>query len=259
LPITLSTEFDESIPIDELASTLGSIMLPIQVKWLSLCLTYEQFMALSTLPKAALSCLSELDVELWFPDYDMDINMSDPHPLITQLRSVSFCGEAAGAWIDRVRPSLPWSQLRSLEFEIYIDDMQDLIIGILRQIPMLEALSLQIYGTGLWEQLTMPSLCNFTMLLGPEIFNVDNALPSFMCPSLTQFSLHICDQTLETFDILKQQYNIQGLREAAFLGAFTLPVSSFLQDAPMLHSLSLQGEAIIDEDALISISNGTLG
>jgi hypothetical protein len=47
------------------------------------------------------------------------------------------------------------------------EDLQDLIIGILRQIPMLEALTLQIYGNGVWEQLTMPSLRNLTMLLDP--------------------------------------------------------------------------------------------
>ena len=109
----------------------------------------------------------------------------------------------------------------------------------------------------------MPSLRNLTMEISLQAVNgidVDNILRSFVCPSLTQFTLDIrgnC-QTCETFDILRQQYNMQELREARFLGTFALPVSSVLRAAPMLHSLSLR-RAIMNEEALIGVSNGTLG
>lgn len=109
----------------------------------------------------------------------------------------------------------------------------------------------------------MLSLRNLTMKLTLLVVNgteVDNVLRSFMCPSLTQFTVLIRDGwTCETFHILKRQYNMQELREAKFLGAFALPVSFFLRDAPMLHSLSLGESAITDDEALIGISTGTLG
>ena len=105
------------------------------------------------------------------------------------------------------------------KFEFFMEGLEDLIIGILRQIPMLEVLSLQIYGIGVWEQLTLPSLRNLTLQLGmANGTEVDNILRSFMCPNLTHFTLKIRDncQTCETFDILKQQYNTQELRETHF-------------------------------------------
>ena len=262
LPVTLSIAFGESLN-HELADALRNILLPIQVKRLSLCLTFEELMALSTLPEAALLGLSEFEVELSFPDFNMNVNMNDPHPLITRLRSLTFLGPDAAVWIDRLLPCLPWSQLRSLKFQFHTKGLEDLIISILRQIPMLEALSLQIFDIGVWEQVTMPSLRNLTIELDPEVVNgteVDNILGSFMCPSLTQFDLTVYGNwTCETFEILKQQYNMQELREAIFFGAFALPVSSFLRDAPMLRSLSLRRDAIMDEEALIGVSSGTLG
>jgi hypothetical protein len=261
--VTLSIRFDESSPNNELASALQNILLPIQVKRLRLRLTYKQLMALLTLPEAALSGLSEFEVELRFPDRNMDINMSDPHSLITRLRSVTF---RAGAedWIDRLRPSLPWGQLRSLKFEIYMGNQEGLIMDILREIPMLEALSLQIFGIGMWEQLTMPSLRNLTMqLISGMVTNgmdIDNMLRKFLCPALTQFALIFHGSwTCETFEILKQQYNMQELRELKIFGTFALPISSILRDAPMLHSLSLRQNPMMDEEALIGVANGTLG
>ena len=261
-PVTLSIKFLES-EVNELADALRNILLPIQVKRLSLRLTYKNLMALSTLPEAALSGLSEFEVALVFHDRSMEGHMNDPHPLITRLRSVTFVGPESSLLIDPLRPTFPWSQLRSLKFQTDMKGLEDLIIGILRQIPMLEVLLLQIFDIGVWEQLTMPSLRNLTMEISLQAVNcidVDNILRSFVCPSLTQFTLDIrgnC-QTCETFDILRQQYNMQELREARFLGTFALPVSSVLRAAPMLHSLSLR-RAIMNEEALIGVSNGTLG
>jgi hypothetical protein len=42
-------------------------------------------MALSKLPEVALSSLSEFEVKLTFPDRNMDVDMSNLHPLITRL------------------------------------------------------------------------------------------------------------------------------------------------------------------------------
>ena len=263
-PAKLSIKLDEFLDSDESVGTLQSILLPIQVKRLGLCLTREQFTALSTLPAVRFSEF-ELDVTLDGTIGIGNINMNDPHPLMTRLQSVTFRFAEhtpdALNWIDLFYPSLPWSQLRSLNFDIDVEDPH-LIFGILRGTPVLEALILSIYCIGISDQLTMPSLRDFSLDL-ISYGSVDNhaqILRSFTCPSLTKFSLATSNRwTCETFEILTQQYNMQELVEATIYGDFALPVSSFLQEAPMLHSLSLGRNAIMDEEAVIGISNGTLG
>ena len=59
--------FGKSLDGGKLASILQNIMSPIQVKMLRLFLTYEIFMELSTLPEAALSGLSECELDITGP------------------------------------------------------------------------------------------------------------------------------------------------------------------------------------------------
>lgn len=89
---------------------------------------------------------------------------------------------------------------------------------------------------------------------------LNKILRSFICPSLTEFSLTAYGNwTSDTIEILNRQYNMQELRDVQIAGNFVLPVSPFLREAPMLHSFSLQGNAIMDDEAIVGISNGTLG
>ena len=153
-------------------------------------------------------------------------------------------------------------RLRSLTFNTYMEDL-DLVFGILRQTPMLETHDLAISNSGVPVQLTMTSLGNLTMDLDPAVLSnpteCDQILRSFVCPSLTKFSLSAYDGWTEAFKILKRQYNMQGLREVALKGYFTLRASDFLRDAPMLHSLFLGWQDIMDVEAVVGISNGSLG
>ncbi|KAF8650685.1 hypothetical protein AX14_008572 [Amanita brunnescens Koide BX004] len=253
-PITLRIQnmmLDDSI----LASALQDILFPIQVKRLRLSLTWENFMALSTLPEAVLSGLSEFELDLTFNGGTADVSINDQHPLITRLRSVTF---HSNQFPLPLSPNLPWNQLRSLNFDADIADLQ-LIFGILRQTPMLEALSLEIFHIDVSEELTMPSLRTF-VVVAADLPDVDKILRSFKCPSLTKFSLNSGGRwTSDTFDILKRQYNMKELREADITGNFPLPISSLLQEAPILRSFSLGKNAIMDDEAVIGISNGTLG
>ena len=107
LPVTLSIAHWNG---DKSASAFQSILLRIPVKRLSLCLTYEGFMALATLPEATVSRLSELETDISFPDDHVNVNMNDPHPLVTRLQSVTFrFGKAEPkACIDSLPPNLPW-------------------------------------------------------------------------------------------------------------------------------------------------------
>ena len=260
-PVTLSIWFDKFSDSDELASTLQSILFPIQVKRLSLRLTYEQFIALSTLPVIH---LSEFELDVMFPFNDEDLWMNDPHPLVTRLQSVTFRFNESNLealnWIDSLRPWLPWSQLRSLNFNIYVQDLH-LIFSILRQTPVLETLTLSIARSAVLDPLIMPLLRTFAMNIDPAVPNHDRTqiLRSFTCPSLSEFSLIIYGSlTYEIFEILKQQYNMQQLREFKLESNYALRLSPFLRSAPMLNSLSLR-MAVMDDETIIGISNGSLG
>ncbi|KAF8719070.1 hypothetical protein AX14_011487 [Amanita brunnescens Koide BX004] len=111
------------------------------------------------------------------------------------------------------------------------------------------------------EQMITPSLRNLIMTFSEsEGVSVDNHLRTFMYPSLVSFSLHTAGNwTREVLEILKRQYDMQELRTVKIGSYVALPVSSLLRDAPMLHSLSLGWDAIMDDEAVIGISNGTLG
>ena len=260
-PVTLSIWFNRfSDSSDELASALQSILFATQVKRLSLRLAYTQFIALSTLLAIHLSAF-ELDVI--FPFINADLSMNDPHPLVNRLQSVTFRFDERSIealnWIDSLRPWLPWSQLRSLNFNITVMDLH-LIFSILRQTPMLETLTLSMVGSGVLEPLIMP-------LLRTLVMNIDTSMPddctqilrSFTCPSLTKFSLITYGTWTDGIvEILKQQYNMQQLREFKLDGNYALRLSSFLRSGPMLSSLSLR-LAEMDDEAIIGISNGSLG
>lgn len=78
LPVTLSIALLAFFDGDKLANALQIILLDIQVnlKTLSLCLTYEEIMALTTLPEATVSGLSELEFDISFPNDNVNIRIT---------------------------------------------------------------------------------------------------------------------------------------------------------------------------------------
>ena len=90
-PVSLTIQINYFVGGGEFASFLQSILFSIQVKRLSLqCLTYQKSMELLSLPEATVSGLLESELVLNEPDDDMNVNMSNTHPLITQARSVTL-------------------------------------------------------------------------------------------------------------------------------------------------------------------------
>ncbi|KAF8335575.1 hypothetical protein F5887DRAFT_1079101 [Amanita rubescens] len=263
-PVKVSISFDGSFDRDEIASALQKIVLPLQVKRLGLDLTCKELMALSTLPETALPGLMELELSLT-PSEEV-VNMNNPPHFITRLRSVTFMpGSETGVWFDQLSPSLPWGQLRFLGYHMFMTDFHP-ILNILRQLPTLQVLHLSVFKLYIAEleehRLSMPSLRDIILDVDMNLVDgiqLDRILRSFACPSLTKFTLLTeAYWTSETFQIIKQQYNMQQIQELDFSCNFALPVSSLLRDAPMLRSLSSR-DAIMDDEAIYSISNGTLG
>ena len=262
LPVTLSIKFKESgMVAADIACQLEKILSPFHVKRLLLDMTHEQFVALWDFPETALSRIMEVELEVTVcRGGNTDIN--SPHHLVAQLRSVKLRGNVARC-LDKLSPILPWSQLRCLEYHEDIGRLQ-LVVGVLRQIPMLQRLVLTTAETAIApEELTMPSLQEFILETCVEMIDgieLDRILRGFALPSLTKFSLYTkAYWTSDTYEIIKRQYNLQKLQEVGFLGCFTLPVSFVLYNSPMLHSLRLDYDAILDDDAITGISNGTLG
>ncbi|KAF8351756.1 hypothetical protein F5887DRAFT_912445 [Amanita rubescens] len=259
-PATLSIHFGEELEIDEIARTLQKIIWNIQVKSLHLDLSTEEFVGLSNLPQSAFSNVAELDLELSHPDGAV-VNMNNPSHLITKLRSVTFCCDESGDWFDQLSPSLGWSQLRTLRFDMAIQDLYPIFV-ILRQIPILEELLLTE------RPLTLPSLRDFNLTaVGTEEvtddgIDLDRLLRGITCPSLTSLTLSThnwAHWTGETFKLLGRQYNMSRLQEVYYFSHFVLPISSILQNMPMLRFLLAGPDIKLDDKAIIGISNGALG
>lgn len=127
---------------------------------------------------------------------------------------------------------------------------------------MLEALTLSISRSAALDPLIMPLLQTLAVNINLAVFDNNNhtqILRSFICPSLAKFSLITCGRwSRKILEILKKQYNMEELRGFEFKGPFALHVSPFLRSAPMLHSFSLR-LAVLDDEAIIGISNGSLG
>ncbi|KAF8348899.1 hypothetical protein F5887DRAFT_540832 [Amanita rubescens] len=245
-PVTLSIEFEPSLDGDKVASALQKISLPFQIKSLCLNLFYDQFEKLSNLPETTLSDLAALDLRITLPDCEAVVNITLPH-FITRLQSLTLDSEGlvADDWFHKLRTSLPWGQLR------------------LRQIPMLQILDLYL-DIDVFENLTMPCLLDFLLAIDMEDNEgreLDKVLCCFTCPSLENFTLYAnhTPWTFKTIEILKQQYNMHNLQEAEFNDGCGLPVSSILQNAPMLRRLSLPPGVVLDATAIDGISYGILG
>ena len=267
-PVRLSIDFDNLLDNGKIASLLHIILLPFRVKKLRLSLTYKNLVELSTLPKAMVSDLTDLSFSLTLSHDVLDINMNDPHHLVTRLRSLTFYGDKlTDVWLGKLSPAFPWCQLHSLNFEaIFVPDLHP-IIEILHQTPKLQVLRLMIrkFHINALQELTLLSLRDFCLYIDYDVdagTDLIAVLHSFTCPSLVKLKLCVCaPQTawaVESFEIIRQQYNMQGLEEIEF-ARFPLSISSLLQNAPMLHTLSVRKDAILDDAAIIGISSGTLG
>ncbi|KAF8335576.1 hypothetical protein F5887DRAFT_988717 [Amanita rubescens] len=266
-PVTVSIRFLQGS--GDVALILQRVLLPLQIRRLHLDLTYEQFfMALSELPETALSSSSELELDLALPPDGEAIDANNL-PIITRLRSLTFSHGELGSWFDQFSLSLPLGRLRSLKFSIFLVDLQP-IFHILRQTPELQVLHFQVsrhqadqFDKLKGQEIALPSVRELSILFQPKFgIELDMVLRRFTCPSLTRFTLNTFRSycTGETLGILKQQYNMQRIQDVELHGSFALPVSSILQDAPALRTLSLSSnEAIMDDKAIIGISNGTLG
>ena len=233
-------------------------------------------MGLSKLPPSAFSNVAEVNLELSHPD-DAVVNMNNPSHLMTKLRSVTFCCEESGDWFDQFSPSLRWSQLRTLKFDMAIQDLYPIFV-ILRQIPILEELLLTVspinvdqFGILEDQPLTLPSLRVFKLTtlaadteeVTDNDVDLDKLLRGITCPSLTSLTLSTHNTwaywTGESFKLLGRQYNMPRLQEVYFFGHFVPPISSILQNMPMLRLLLAGPDIILDDEALIGISNGALG
>ncbi|KAK2462354.1 hypothetical protein APHAL10511_005660 [Amanita phalloides] len=260
-PVRLSLCVDWSEESDdEVAHSIREIVSPFKFKKLDLCLTFSQFMVLlqntTTLPldsdieKLTLKFTKICLMMIWTETFDM------PHTTFSQLSSVAFLWHRGCSGLMLEKLSLPWSQLRYMDFGSC--RLSSVVINILQQAPMLEELGIDLEfednsSISSCQALTMPCL----QTLNSDIVN-NEALQLFTCPVLTKLCLgHECPVTAEIYDIIKKQYNIKGLEEMPIFQV--LPASSILKDAPLLQKLHLPESSIMDDEAITGIANGTLG
>ncbi|KAK2467437.1 hypothetical protein APHAL10511_000672 [Amanita phalloides] len=243
-----------------IANAIQNTISPFKTKKLHLDLTIRQLVAVSRLPKSVLGDIRDLQV-CNLSDNDNRFNVT-PH-VFAHLQSVTFHdGSHAGnpeASLEHL--PLPWSQLRCLTFSFNIYRPIP-VFAILEQILTLQSLELSIVlspyrSLDSLKKLTMPYLWSITLNVKREY--LDQILSHFACPGLTNLTLiGSALWTDETFEIIKQQYNVKQLHEIQFQGC-PLPVSSILMVTPLLRTLSLLKTTTVDDDAVTGISNGTLG
>ncbi|KAK2467439.1 hypothetical protein APHAL10511_000674 [Amanita phalloides] len=257
-------------------------------------MTLGHLTALSASPDASLQNIESLHLNL---HSDLDLNKSFrvmPH-VFARLREMTICykkygGDGRKLEIAVERLPLPWSQLQCLTFipdpgRMRIIDPGRIInvttiMNIVRQIPTLRhfrtSIQIPLYMNRTFSPLTMPCLQSLALDFDARMHDfddsddddemvasdIDRILNIFTCPALTDLTLldampRKCPSV--TYEILKRQYNIQGLQHLKLIYGFAFPISSILKDAPMLRSLSLSHPAIMDNESYTGISNGTLG
>ncbi|KAK2460470.1 hypothetical protein APHAL10511_007517 [Amanita phalloides] len=154
--------------------------------------------------------------------------------------------------------SLPWSQLQCLRLCFTAQDLAP-IFDTLRQMPLLQELHFCVQSHGgllapLEEELTIPSLRRICLELSLDDEDSNTVLHNITCPALVEFDI---ESEWPTYEIIKQQYNLQGLEGLTLLNP-TVPASSILKDAPKLQRLWIRGD-MLDDEAIAGLSNGTLG
>ncbi|KAK2462362.1 hypothetical protein APHAL10511_005668 [Amanita phalloides] len=262
-PINSTWDHDDTVGLldddDTAAHSIQETVAPFETKRLHLHLTVGHLIELSRLYGAVLPDIEKLRLDSI--DEDVEKHFSDGAHFFTSLRSITFVDShfTKDPGVSFARFPFPWIQLRCLE--LYLPYMNlGPIIDMLSQVPMLRGLTLvtMLRGTYPVAGFTMPYLRALHLEFGATK-HLDKVLPIFTCPVLTDLTLYANARwTGETYNIIKRQYNIKGLEEIDFWGC-SLPVSSILMDAPTMRVLSLSDDVIMDKDAFMGISNGTLG
>ncbi|KAK2460471.1 hypothetical protein APHAL10511_007518 [Amanita phalloides] len=268
-PIELSLRFANPPRDDQAAAKIiqdAVFYCKHQIKMLYIDLTFGQLKALSSLPNSILPHIEKL--ELRFDRSSVQESFSSAPTSLTGLRSVVL-DEYASASLDLdvfLNSSLPWSQLRCLMLYFIARDPVP-VFNTLRQMPLLQELHLCIQlrrseHLAPLEELTIPSLWYICLELSTKVEHTNKILRSITCPALVELVIHDGEWSKETYEIIKQQYNLQGLEVFELsLYKHTIPASAILKDAPKLRRLEMRGSMIdnIDDEAIAGLSNGTLG
>ena len=159
---------------------------------------------------------------------------------------------------------LSWHQLRSFECDSYRVSLSAWL-NLLRQSEMVQYLerchlTIANAGSGPLVGVCMPNL----RCLGLKLLHVqpDIVIPLITVPNITTLEISFFNdwESSDAYDVIKRHYNLRQLHQIRFRGAgFPLRIAQVLADAPMIHTLSLQCEPILDTEAREGIASGRLG
>ncbi len=221
------------------------------------------------LPSDKLFNLPPLDVEEFAIEVtnilmEGDLKIS---PIMERTRRICIWDLGPGSpWAleERMKAlSLSWRKLRS--FECYSHTVSlSTWLNILHQAQTLQSLercclTISNTGSGPLVGVCMPNLRWFALTL----LNVhpDSTIPLIAAPNITTLGISSSYYwSSDTYGIIAKHYKLHQLQQIWIHGAKSpLRIGRVLVDAPMIHSLKVLGQTILDAEAQEYIASGRLG
>ena len=221
-----------------------------------------------TLPRDRFFDLPSFDVEELAIDLPNFLMAGDLNALMERARRICIwnlgplsVGSELGERIKAL--SLSWHQLRSFECHSHLS--LSTWLDILHQAQTLQSLerchlTISEVGSGPLVGVCMPNLRWFALsLIGP--IHPDSVIPLIAAPNITALKISSPSKwPSNTYDIIGKHYKLHQLQHFRIHAAqFPLRIAQVLADAPMIHSLEVQGRPVLDAETRKDIASGRLG
>ena len=255
---SLTVTLELSVCSLNVQTVFQDFVIPFQIKMLNITLKYEDFHKLS---KFATLNVEEFAISL--TKVRRRKHFATPR-FINKARRICLRGavfDDPGHFQATLKElCLPCRQLRSLQCRLASAFLSSLL-DILRQVPSLEQCHLTIYGIecGHAIGISMPNLRWLTLKLKRSV-DPDIVIPLLAAPNLTKlviYSYH--NWSVNTYDILRRHHKLHQLQQIELGGLLPIRVAQVLVDAPMIHELRIDGQPVVDAEALEGIASGRLG
>ncbi|KAK2459969.1 hypothetical protein APHAL10511_007975 [Amanita phalloides] len=247
----------------DLRRVFRTLVSPFEPRKLKLDLSSEQLTFLAGLPTDLhdMPYLQELKLNI---SSEYWITVQNVPSFISKTRSIRLL-LISNAFPDMERSCLPWNQLRCLDSTDTPPVSVPTCLKILREMPLLEKCGLHIYCFAAdhdpsGDKITMRHLryLDFKFDLPADGCSIDSILRRLILPNLAGLNINGHGLwTTETYSIIVQQFNLHRLIHLQTSGH--IPLSRVLMDAPMLQTLCISSDIMIDDRAIIGLSTAQLG
>ncbi|KAF8335563.1 hypothetical protein F5887DRAFT_609045 [Amanita rubescens] len=256
-PLTISIYYSSSHP--GFRKVFLDFIVPIRIKKLDIRLP---FLRLVNLPSLSVEEFTIADIVFLQADEDLKASQFMKKTRRIHIRSLLTPPEECEPELKEL--FLSWHQLRSFECDSRSVSLSAWlnVLGQSGTVQYLEWCHLTIAnaGSGPLVGVCMPNL----HWLSLKLLDVqpDIVIPLITVPNITTLEISFQNdwESSDAYDVIKRHYNLRQLHQIRFWGAgFPVRIAQILADAPMIHTLGLQCEPILDTEAREGIASGRLG